>query len=435
MQEDWLSGAELGWAWSTAALVTWVILAHLGLGIFFRWFGRRIAEDERFDRALLSRLYRLAYFGSLVAAVYVWMWLAPLPRELDEFMRSRVQPWFWYTLALIAWVIGGVYFTRRAVGFLADRAERTHATVDDALAAAIRRPLYILLLVGGINIWSVFVPLPGEFISLLNVSNLGFAVLIFILFVDSFIQSWLTLRAATNHVLATSGGVLRTAARVLVWSTGVLVMLATLDIDITPLITTLGIGSLAFGLALQKTLEDFLAGLLIAADQPIRVGDFIELESGEAGFVLAIGWRTTRLRTREDMHVIVPNGKLAQATLINRNLPNAEVSFTVPIGIHYESNLDKAAESAVDVATRLQQSHALGVTGFRPKVVYESFNASSIDFRVWMRARTWDEHFAFRDAFIRELQQRFAADGIIIPYPIRTVQMESSSPNADTSEE
>ncbi len=423
MQEDSLFDAVWEWAWPSLVLLAWVLGSAAALRAFFRLFRHRIAADERIDDALVARLYRLAFFGSLVSAVYVWMWLAPMPEALDEFMSNRVQPWFWYTLAFIVWIIGGVYITRRVMAYLASRAELTHAVVDDALAAAIRRPLYILLFVSGLNIWSVLVPLPVEFFPMIHLISRGFTVLIFIVFSDSFSQSWLTLREQTSHILATSGGVLRTAARVVVWLTGILVMLATVDIDITPLITTLGVGSLALGLALQKTLEDFLAGLLIAADQPIRVGDFIEIDGGEAGFVLAIGWRTTRMRTRDDMHIIVPNGKLSQATLVNRNLPNARVSFTVRVGVHYETDLDKAASVAVEVATRLQSSHPAGVPGFQPTLVYDSFSASSIDFAIWLRASSWDAHFGFKDAFIRQLQRAFADAGIIIPYPITTVEM------------
>jgi small-conductance mechanosensitive channel len=76
--------------------------------------------------------------------------------------------------------------------------------------------------------------------------------------------------------------VLRTAAKVLIYLIGILMVLSTIGVDVTPLLASLGVGSLALGLALQKTLEDFLAGLFLAADQPIRVGDFVELAGGES---------------------------------------------------------------------------------------------------------------------------------------------------------
>ena len=85
---------------------------------------------------------------------------------------------------------------------------------------------------------------------------------------------------------------LKSTARVLIVIVGTLMLLDSVGVDMTPILASLGVGSLAIGLALQKALEDFLSGLLIAADQPIRVGDFIEVSGDEAGNVLSIGWTT-----------------------------------------------------------------------------------------------------------------------------------------------
>ena len=116
--------------------------------------------------------------------------------------------------------------------------------------------------------------------------------------------------------------------------------LETLGVPVAPLLTTLGIGSLAVALALQETLANFFAGLHLLADRPVRPGDYIKIHDGEEGFVETIGWRSSRLRTTKNNIVIVPNQKLSQAILTNFHLPVSNVAMTVAITVAVGSDAD-----------------------------------------------------------------------------------------------
>ena len=412
------------WTWPCLVFAAWVVTAGWSLHKFFKIFAKLITEDTRVDEALISRLQKLAWSGLLVTGVYVWMWLTPMPETVRRIMRDDVQPWFWYTVALIAWVIAGVYFTRRIIVFLGERAKLTNTAIDDALAEAIRRPLYIVTFLFGLNLWAAFVPLAVERYTTLLSVNKGGTILVIVLFLEAFVSNWIRIREADSRVLATSGGVLTTAAKIVIYVLGFLIILSTIDIDITPLIASLGIGSLAIGLALQKTLEDFLAGLLIAADQPIRVGDFVEVGNEFAGFVLRIGWRTTRIRTRDDYYVIVPNAYLGQATVVNRSMPSREADFKLSVGIAYDSDLDAAKRLIEEVAESVQQNHEDAVHSASPRVLFEGFGESSIELCIWLRAHSWNAHYRLRDAFIRRLHPALHNAGIEIPFPIRTLRLD-----------
>jgi small-conductance mechanosensitive channel len=111
----------------------------------------------------------------------------------------------------------------------------------------------------------------------------------------------------------------------------IITTLQTLGVPVAPLLTTLGVGSLAVALALQDTLANFFAGLYLLADRPIGAGDYIKIHDGEEGYVETIGWRSSRLRTGKNSIVIVPNQKLSQAILINFYRPTAAVVMTVAI--------------------------------------------------------------------------------------------------------
>lgn len=411
------------WVWPLLAFVVGVIVALWAIRATFAWVERRIGSDPRVDGRILSRLHKLAAAGIIIGAGYRAIRALPQRGPFEEGFLA-MEPWIQASVLLMFWVLGGFYVARKAVQVFGQRAARSLSVIDDAIAAAILTPLYLLIVVGGILVWAASVPLPPKSHGPIQLAATIVALLAATIFFDGFIRKTIELRSATSNVLATSGGVLRSAARIIVYLLGGLMLLAVAEIPIAPLLTSLGIGSLAIGLALQKTLEDFIAGLLIAADQPIRVGDFVEVVDGDvSGTVLSIGWRTTRLRTREDTFIVVPNGRLAQATLVNRSMPSADLCFTVPVGIGYDSDLDAAAAATVEVARAIQASDPRAVPDYEPRVSYHAFGDSSIDFRVWMRAKNWEGHFGMRDAFIRALHIRYGAEGISIPFPIRTLDL------------
>jgi small-conductance mechanosensitive channel len=418
---DWM--AAWAWAWPILALGAWLVACTYGLRRFFVWYERRFIDGRPGESRMVRWFYLLAHLGTTTAGLYALAWFAPVPDFVRAFLASEVQPWVWYSLGLIAWIIGGVILTRRSVKLLVAQAARTKTELDDALAAAIRRPLYLVILVLGVNVWVLAVPLGARAWQVMERLNTGAGLFAILLFLDSFIAAYVTSRAATSRVLATSGPVLKSTARVLIVIVGSLMLLDSVGVDMTPILASLGVGSLAIGLALQKALEDFLSGLLIAADQPIRVGDFIEVVGDEAGTVLSIGWRTTRIRTRDDMVVIFPNSKLSTSTVINRSMPGNQVEFTINVGVAYHSDLEQVAAAATDVAKTLQDGDPRGTDGYDPKLVYVGFGDSSVDFRVWLKATRWEHTFSLRDAYIRALHARFKTEGITIPFPMRTLDI------------
>src|SRR4029077_9665157 len=118
-------------------------------------------------------------------------------------------------------------------------------------------------------------------------------------------------------------GVARGTTRVVIGAIALVTALQTLGVPVAPLITTLGVGSLAVALALQDTLANFFAGLYLLADRPVGMGDYIKLHDGEEGYVDTIGWRSSRLRTLKGSVVVVPNMKLSQAILTNFHRPTS----------------------------------------------------------------------------------------------------------------
>lgn len=105
-------------------------------------------------------------------------------------------------------------------------------------------------------------------------------------------------------------------------------MLDNLGISLTAVWTTLGVGSVAIALALQDTLSNFFAGVYVRLDSPVRVGDYIRLDGGNEGFVVQIGWRSTRIRTLPNNIAVVPNAKLASAVITNYSMAEYQMSLS-----------------------------------------------------------------------------------------------------------
>ena len=202
---------------------------------------------------------------------------------------------------------------------------------------------------------------------------------------------------------------------------GLLVILNGLGLSITPMLTALGVGGLAVALALQDPLANFFAGLFITLAGQIRVGDYVKLDSGQEGYVVDFSWRSTRLRMLANNLVVVPNAKLAQAIVVNHHLPSQDLAVLVDVGVDYDSDLRHVEQVVVDVGRGVMREVAGAVPDFEPFIRYHTFGESSIDFTVILRGREFVDQYLIKHEFVKRLHARFNDEGIVIPFPIRTI--------------
>lgn len=212
-------------------------------------------------------------------------------------------------------------------------------------------------------------------------------------------------------------------ARILIYSLAFLVALDSLGVSITPLLASLGVGSLAVGLALQDTLGNLFSGFYLYVDRPIAIGDWIRLESGIEGQVAAIGWRSTHLLVPQENMVVIPNSKLSSSILVNFNLPIQGTTLQIPLGVAYDSDLDRVEKTLVDAVSGV----AARMPGFfesngEPLIRFTKFGESSIDLVLSVKARSFPDQGVIRHELIKEIKSAFARTAIEIPYPRRVIQ-------------
>ncbi|MBU2699361.1 small-conductance mechanosensitive channel [Sporomusaceae bacterium BoRhaA] len=213
-----------------------------------------------------------------------------------------------------------------------------------------------------------------------------------------------------------STSILATIIDLAVYAIGILVLLESFGVSISPLITALGVGGLATALALQDTLANLFSGINILVSKQIKMGDFVRLSTGEEGHVVDMNWRNTTIKTPTENMVVVPNQKIASSIMTNYAQPFAECSISIPIGVSYESDLDYVEEVTAAVAKEILQEIEGGVKSFEPFIRYCSFNESSINFHVILRVKTVTDQQLIRHEFIKRIYARYQQEGIIIPF-------------------
>ena len=216
-------------------------------------------------------------------------------------------------------------------------------------------------------------------------------------------------------------GLLSKTLSAIIFVIAIIIILGYFKLDITPMIAGVGLGALAIGLALQSTLTNFFAGVHILSDQPIRVGDFIELDKDTYGVVEDIGWRSTRIRMLTDNLLIIPNGKLAENNIINYSMPKQDFSIWIPCGVAYESDLKKVERVTLEVSREIQKTVEGAVKDYEPVFRYKEFGDSNINFIAVLRIRDPMSRFVVRNEFIKALKERFNKENIEISWPVRKI--------------
>jgi small-conductance mechanosensitive channel len=341
-------------------------------------------------------------------------------------MMELFYDWVIPSSAFLIWILLVLIIIPVVVRFLKKKAEQTRYPFDEILITALGIPLILFLIGIGLNSFlDAIPPLPKKWIKYSDALLIILFVLAGYLFLDRLMMEILRRYSKKIDIIASSAGVIKTLYRALILGFVFLIILDRLKITITPFLASLGIGGLVVALALQDTLANFFSGVYIFFDKPIRIGDYISLESGQEGYVTQIGWRSTRIRMLPNNIVIVPNAKLVSSQITNFYLPETEMAVLVQVGVGYESDLEKVESVTIGVAKEVLQEVQGGVKEFEPFIRYHTFSDFSINFSVILRAKEYVDKYLIIHEFIKRLHRRYRLEGIEIPFPIRTVYVKN----------
>jgi small-conductance mechanosensitive channel len=216
--------------------------------------------------------------------------------------------------------------------------------------------------------------------------------------------------------------------RVILVVVGVTILLSQFGVNIAAVTAALGLGGLAFSLAARDTIADAIAGFIILVDRPFRIGDRIEIQGvGTWGDVADIGLRTTRIRTRDNRMVIVPNSVIGANQVINYTYPDPRYRIETHVGIAYGTDIETARRVIIQAVEKVE-----GVLPDRP--VDALYNEMG-DFAMVFRVRWWIESYVDTrrviDRVHTALQHALDEAGIESPFPIQNVNLRLTSKDLD----
>ncbi len=220
---------------------------------------------------------------------------------------------------------------------------------------------------------------------------------------------------------------LRRMLVIVIYGVALLVILDALGLSISPILGGLGITGIAVALALQPTLSNFFAGTYVLSEGAINVGDFIELDGGPSGYVLDVGWRSTKIRTWQSNLVIIPNSVMADHVITNYNRPTKNMGVMVTCGVSYSSDLAEVERIAMEVGQQVIDEMSAAVSNTLPFFGFNAFGDSNIDFWLFLQAEDRWGSFVVTNDLVKRLHARFRVEGIEINYPVRKLVYENGA--------
>ena len=323
--------------------------------------------------------------------------------------------------AMLAGVIVDLVVTRIIRRLVA----KTKTTLDDVVIDSIRRPLFVSVVFSGINIAVTHLQPADTVLYVVRGLLVTIAVLMWsaaLFRSGKAILAALASRADQLRMVNTRTiPLFDIAVKMIIVAGASYGILLAWDVDVTAWLASAGVMGIAIGFAAKDTLANLFSGIFILADAPYKLGDFVQLSSGERGKVTDIGIRSTRLLTRDDIEIIVPNAAIANAKIVNETGGPWEMErIRITIGVAYGSDLDKVRQVLMDVAANSKYM----IKDPAPRVRFRTFDESALTFQLmgWidepvLRGRALDEvNTAVYKAFLEH--------EINIPYPHRVVHIK-----------
>ncbi len=345
----------------------------------------------------------------------------------------------WSALTQIQWTNIGIsvliflvtaFLGRWAIKFIFSRVihrftRQTKTTFDDALLDAVAPPLYWLALVYAFQfslnrLDFVFEQLDFDLNSFYFILFwlIGFAVLWRVI---TYLAKWYEKQLALTSEVELGEQLMPFLRRVLLIILTIIVAIIFLDyfnIEVGGVVATLGIGSLAIALAAQATLADTISGFVIMIDRPFRIGDRIEMqELNTWGDVVDIGLRSTRIRTRDNRMVIVPNSIIGKSLIVNHSYPDTEYRIQIHVGVAYGTDVEQARQVIVNAVSQVE-----GVLPDHPvEALFLEFGDSALTFRIRWWLESYVDTRRMFDKVNTAIYKSLNEAGIDIPFPQRVI--------------
>ena len=331
-------------------------------------------------------------------------------------------------IALIG-IVAALVFHKLIFPLIVRFTHRTPTDLDSRLVKSVRWPTTLgFVVLGAYLAFTVPLDLTESQQSQVDTVGQALGVMIVITVVVGLLSSaidWYLASLATSATRVVDLRLLpliRRVGGVIIYAIGGLLLMDVLGINISPLIAGLGLGGLAVALAIQPTLANLFAGTYVMTEGVIATGDYIQLENGLKGYVVEVGWRSTRIRDWRNNLVVVPNSKFAETIITNFQQPTHAVNVYFECGTSYDSDLYRVEEICLEVMDTVVDSHPMAIKEYGKYFAFDNFGDSNVNFWLFVQATDRWGSFVVQSDMMKLLHKRFQEEGIVINYPVRTLQ-------------
>jgi len=329
---------------------------------------------------------------------------------------------------ILAWLVN--LFVDRVLFALA---RRSKFHLDDEILKILRRPIWVSILLTGCLFGVEWISPQPPFGFIFQAAIKSALILLWALTInrtllriaDDWIRHWRSVQREGTEIISLGINI----ARVLLLAGALFLLLALWKINITPLLASAGIAGVAVALAAKETLSNFFGGVSVLLDQPYKVGDYIVLDSGERGEVTQVGLRSTRIITRDDVQISIPNSVITNTKIINESAPEPRFRVRIKIGVAYGSDVDKLEELLLSLA----RENDLVSPEPNPRVRFRRFGDSSLDFELLCWALRPHDKGRLVHELNRSIYKSLNSAGIEIPFPQRDVHLYSKNDISERS--
>ncbi|MCL4722094.1 MAG: mechanosensitive ion channel family protein [Gammaproteobacteria bacterium] len=297
------------------------------------------------------------------------------------------------------------------------------------LVRSAQRPVFMTVLLSGLMVATTIIE-PGARVERVTIGLLQtLLILLWVGFGINGIRLMLSVlgqrQPPPTFAQPATAPLLRNTVVVVLFLAGTYAILVAWDVNVTGLVASAGILGLALSFAAQDTLGNLVAGIAILTDKPYSIGDYIVLDTGERGAVTHIGLRSTRLLTRDDVEVSIPNGIMGRAKIINESGgPSGTYRLRIPVALVYGSDIEKAMALMLAAAS----AHVLVCKNPEPRMRLRQLGESGLEFEMLC----WIEDPALRGLVSHELNceiyHAFNTAGVVFAFPQREVHLRHTMP-------
>ena len=331
---------------------------------------------------------------------------------------------------VLAFAVFALIFNFIVIRVLRRLTAKTTIQGDDHILELVQKPVFVSLVIFGFVQAITVLDMPENVVSITIAVLQTIVILIWASFAIKFskfllkaISSRKGNRDDKNQIIQNSTlPLFSNLALLIIVAATIYMLFLAWGIDVTAWLASAGIIGLALSFAAKDTLANLFAGVFILADTPYKLGDYIVLDSGERGKVTHIGIRSTRMLTRDDIEITVPNSVMGNAKITNEaGGPYSKTRIRVKVGVAYGSDIDQVREVLEKIANDNEKVCGLP----EPRVRFRNFGASSVDFELL----SWIDQPVLRgqvlDQLYSEVYKKFMEHGIEIPYTKQDVYIKS----------